>query len=59
MRIGLKAPLALSMIFWSVTPSMAAFWDCPAPEIDGPAGISAIAALVSVGMIAYRRYVQE
>jgi hypothetical protein len=59
MHIGLKVLLALSMIFGSMTPSMADFWDCPAPEIDGPAGVSAIAALVSVGMIAYRRYLQE
>ena len=26
-----------------------------APEIDGPAGVAAIAVLVSAGMIAYRR----
>lgn len=26
-----------------------------APEIDGPAGIAAIAVLVSAGMLAYRR----
>lgn len=30
-----------------------------APEIDGPAGVAAIALLVSVGMIAYRRYKQK
>ena len=27
-----------------------------APEIDGPAGIGAIALLVSAGIVAYRRY---
>ena len=27
-----------------------------APEIDGPAGIAAIALLVSVGLVAYNRY---
>lgn len=27
-----------------------------APEIDGPAGIAAIAVLVSAGLIAYNRY---
>ena len=28
----------------------------PAPEIDGPAGIAAIALLVSAGLIAYNRF---
>jgi hypothetical protein len=55
MRIGLKATLALSMMLAAITPS-AAFWECVVPEIDGPAGLSAIAALVSVGLIAYQRY---
>lgn len=27
-----------------------------APEIDGPAGVAAIALLVSVGLVAYNRY---
>jgi hypothetical protein len=27
-----------------------------APEIDGPAGIAALAVLVSAGLIAYNRY---
>ncbi len=27
-----------------------------APEIDGPAGLAAIAVLVSAGLIAYNRY---
>ncbi len=27
-----------------------------APEIDGPAGIAAIALLVSAGIVAYRRF---
>jgi uncharacterized protein (TIGR03382 family) len=36
-------------------PSLAAFWFCSAPEIDGPAGISALAALASVAMIVHRR----
>ena len=27
-----------------------------APEIDGPAGISALAVLVSVGLLAYNRF---
>jgi hypothetical protein len=56
MRIGLKTTLALSMMLAAVTPSVAFFNDCIAPEIDGPAGLSAIAALVSVGLIAYQRY---
>ena len=27
-----------------------------APEIDGPAGVAAVALLVSAGLIAYRRF---
>jgi hypothetical protein len=28
----------------------------PAPEIDGPAGLSAVALLISVGAIVYRKF---
>ena len=59
MRARFKAVLALSIMFSSTTRSVAGFWDCiVAPEIDGPAGISAIAVLVSVGMVVYQRYRQ-
>jgi hypothetical protein len=34
--------------------TFAAFWNC-VPEIDGAAGISALAALVSMAMIAHHR----
>jgi hypothetical protein len=59
MRIGFKLALAFSLLLSLITPSAAAFWDCVAPEIDGAAGLSAIAALVSVGMIAYRRHIDR
>jgi hypothetical protein len=59
MHICFKAALALSILLSWVTPSSAGFWDCiVAPEIDGPAGASAIAALISIGMIVYQRYRQ-
>jgi|RhiMethySRZTD1v2_1073278.scaffolds.fasta_scaffold2242672_2 hypothetical protein len=51
-----KVALAIAMTFSAVTPSMAAFWDCiTVPEIDGSAGISAVAAVIAVGMVAYQR----
>jgi hypothetical protein len=31
------------------------FWCPPVPEIDGPAGISALALLVTAGIISYNR----
>jgi hypothetical protein len=55
MRVGSTISLALSALACSVVPSAAAFWDCTVPEMDGPSGISAIALLVSVGMIAYQK----
>ena len=59
MRARFKVALALSIIVSSITPSLAGFWDCiVAPEIDGSAGVSAIAALVSIGMVVYQRYRQ-
>ena len=54
-RISSTVSLALFTILWSVTPSAAAFWDCVVPEMDGSAGISAIALLLSVGMIVFYR----
>ncbi|MDX2201449.1 MAG: hypothetical protein NW223_01740 [Hyphomicrobiaceae bacterium] len=49
--------LSLAALAASLVPASAAQWTiiCPVPEIDGPAGISAIAALISVGMVAYDR----
>jgi hypothetical protein len=55
MRIGLKAALAISMVATATGPAVARFWDCAVPEIDGAAGISAVAAVVSLAMIAYHR----
>jgi len=50
-----KLTLALTLVIGSVAPAMA-FWNCTTvPEIDGPAGISALAALASFGIIAYQR----
>jgi hypothetical protein len=49
-----KIGLAASLLIASVTPSLA-FLRCNVPEIDGPAGVSAIALLVSAGLIAYNR----
>lgn len=46
---------AATMLLWSIPSGHAAFWHCSAPEVDGAAGLSAIAALVSAGLIAYER----
>jgi hypothetical protein len=51
MRTGTKVALAASMTLMAVGPTFAAFWDC-VPEIDGSAGVSALAAVVSVAMVA-------
>jgi hypothetical protein len=48
-----KLALAVSMTVAGVGPTLAGFWSCP--EIDGPAGVSAVAALASVALIAYQR----
>jgi len=58
MHIWTKLALAASMSVMATGPTFAGFWDCVVPEIDGPAGVSALAALVSVTMIAYRRLAQ-
>ncbi|MEZ5854272.1 MAG: hypothetical protein R3D67_05790 [Hyphomicrobiaceae bacterium] len=55
MRLAGKLALIASMILWSVPSASALIWDCDVPEIDGPAGLSAIAVVVSLGMIAYDR----
>jgi hypothetical protein len=43
------------MMWWIPTAS-ALQWDCGVPEIDGPAGLSALAILLSIGAMAYERY---
>lgn len=54
MRITTKLALA-AMASIAMTGPTFAFWNCPVPEIDGPAGISALAFLASAGMLAYNR----
>ncbi len=56
--MGLTRKLALSatILFWSIPSASALIWDCDVPEIDGPAGISAVAVVLSLGMIAYDRW---
>lgn len=54
MNTWTKLGVAASLLVASSAPSFA-FWVCNVPEIDGPAGVSAIALLVSAGMIAYNR----
>ena len=54
MQIWNKFALAMTLLIASAAPSLA-FWRCEVPEIDGPAGVSAVALLVSAGMIAYNR----
>jgi hypothetical protein len=56
--IRTKLALAASITVMASGPAFARFWDCVVPEIDGPAGVSALAALVSVAMIAYHRRTQ-
>ena len=54
MRIWNKLGVATMLLIASAGPTLA-FWQCEVPEIDGPAGVSAVALLVSAGMIAYNR----
>lgn len=58
MRIWMKLALAMSMSLVATAPTFAAFWTCVVPEIDGSAGISVVAAVISVAMIAYHRLTQ-
>lgn len=57
MKLISKLTLGLAVLATSLAPASAATWTniCPVPEIDGPAGISALAALISIGMVAYDR----
>jgi hypothetical protein len=54
MRVWSKIAVAASLLIATSAPTLA-FMVCETPEIDGPAGVSAIALLVSAGMIAYNR----
>ena len=56
MRHASKLVLAASAMLWSIPSAFALQWDCGVPEIDGPAGISAAAVLLSIGVMAYERY---
>ncbi len=55
MRTVNKLLLAASALLWSIPTASALSWDCGVPEIDGPAGISALAVLISAGVMAYER----
>ena len=48
--------LAATTLVYSLTPSLAQFWTCDAPEIDAKAGVSAIAAVVAVALVMHSRY---
>lgn len=53
-----------TLAIWLVAAGDAMAWGFPilrriphgAPEIDGPAGIAAVALLVSIGLVAYNRF---
>ena len=56
--MGLRVVFA-TLAFWVVTAAEAfaqGFGGPPVPEIDGPAGIAALAILTSVGLIVYNRF---
>lgn len=64
MKALLKSVIGLSALLVSVTAASAATWTLltppstptvAAPEIDGAAGLSALAALISIGLMAYDR----
>jgi hypothetical protein len=56
MRFANKLLLAASAVLWSIPSAHALRWNCNVPEIDGPAGLSAVAVLLSVGVMAYERF---
>ena len=56
MRFTSKVVLAASAVLWSIPTASALQWNCGVPEIDGPAGISAVAVLLSIGVMAYEGY---
>jgi hypothetical protein len=55
MRLVNKIVLAASATLLSIPSAYALTWDCGVPEIDGPAGVSALAVLISAGVMAYER----
>lgn len=55
MRIVSKMLLASALVVSSISAASALSWNCSVPEIDGPAGLSVLAVLISVGMMAYER----
>jgi len=56
MRFASKFAVAAAAMLWWVPTASALQWNCGVPEIDGPAGLSALAVLLSVGVMAYERY---
>lgn len=56
MRLAPKLVLAASALLWWVPTASALQWNCGVPEIDGPAGISAMAVLLAAGVMVYERY---
>lgn len=50
-----KLGLAATILLWSIPSASALDWICHVPEIDGPAGLSALAVIASLGMVAYDR----
>lgn len=55
MRTVSKLVLAATALLSFAPSAFALSWSCTAPEIDGPAGLSALAVLVSAGIMAYER----
>ncbi len=59
MKLVAKFGLLAAAVLMSAAPASAGlfFYNAPtsAPEIDGPAGIAAIAVLTSLGLMAYDR----
>ena len=56
MRIGIRLALAATMTVMASGPTFASFWQCGVPEIDASAGVSALAALGCLAVIAYNRF---
>jgi len=56
MRFAPRVVLAVSALLCWVPTASALQWNCGVPEIDGPAGISAMAVLLAAGAMVYERY---
>ena len=54
MHTGTKLALAAMMTVMASGPTFAGFWNC-VPEIDGSAGISVLALIGSLAVIAHNR----